>query len=70
MTAQMLTMTSTISHATRRARPLATLPPLLTKQPAGHVKTGAGTSLTLAAKGAAIRMTLAPSRGKQVLRLV
>ncbi len=60
MTVQTLTMKSTISYATRRARPLATLPLLETQRRVRRAKPRVRTSLTVAAKGSMFRLTLGP----------
>jgi hypothetical protein len=69
MTAQTLTMKSTISYATRRARPLATLPLLETQRRAHRAKPQVRTSLTVAAKGSMFRLTLGPASKNCALRL-
>ncbi len=63
-------MTSTISYATRRTRPLATLPLLAAKKNVRGMKPRVRTSLTIAAKGAMFRLTLGPSPRDEALRLV
>ena len=69
MTSQMLTMTSTISFATRRRRPLATLP--AAAQPkAAERATRRLSSLTIEFTGATVSLSLGDAPVKPKLRLV
>lgn len=69
MTSQMLTMTSTISYANRRRRPLATLPAMGQARSTQRTKRRLS-SLTIEFTGATVHLSLGTTAQKPALRLV